>query len=213
MLSSLVSPRRAVGAAAIACVAAMAAGCSSPGPSTTPVKTITVTASAASVTPVPPPAVPAPTQAATSPAGAAPCPTRDLGVKLGLGQGAMGSTYTVIDFTNIGTVTCTLYGYPGVSLAGGHPVTQIGAAADENPGTPRHLVTLAPGAVANALLRIEHAQILPASQCDPVNATYLQIFPPNQITPVYLAYSGTACAKSTEHILTINVVIPGSGGG
>jgi hypothetical protein len=123
----------------------------------------------------------------------------------------MGSTYTVIDFTNTGNVTCTLYGYPGVSLAGGHPVTQIGAAADENPGTPRKLVTLAPGAVANALLRIVHAMNLPAKSCHPVNATFLQIFPPNQTTPIYLAYSTTACAKPI-HLLTIDVVKPGSGG-
>jgi hypothetical protein len=210
MMSSLVSPRRAVGAAAIACVAALAAGCSSPGSSTTPVKTITVTAPPVSVTPVSPPSPPTPTQAATSPAGPAPCPTRDLSVKLGLGQGAAGSTYQNIDFTNIGTVTCTLYGYPGVSLAGGSPATQIGAAADENPGTPRQLVTLAPGQAASALLRVVHAQLFAASKCDPVTAKYLQIYPPNQTTPLYLAYSATACAKSAVHLMTIDIVKPGA---
>ena len=82
-----------------------------------------------------------------APGGPAPCPTRSLGLKPGLSQGAAGSVYQVLDFTNISNVSCTLYGYPGVSLAGGDPVKHIGLAADENPNPPRKLVTLAPGAV------------------------------------------------------------------
>jgi urea transporter len=132
-------------------------------------------------------------------------------VKLGLAQGAAGSTYTVIDFTNISNVTCGLYGYPGVSLGGGHPVTQIGLAAAESPATPRQLVTLAPGVVSNALLQIVHAQNFPPSKCGPVTATWLVIYPPNQTTPVYLKYSSLTCSKHVP-ILTISVVQPGSGG-
>ena len=45
---------------------------------------------------------------------------------MGVAQGAAGSVYQVIDFTNISNTTCTLYGYPGVSLAAGTPVTQVG---------------------------------------------------------------------------------------
>ncbi len=48
-------------------------------------------------------------------------------------QGAAGSVYQVIDFTNISNVTCTLYGYPGVSLGGGdagHPGGPGGLAVD-----------------------------------------------------------------------------------
>lgn len=146
-----------------------------------------------------------------APAGPPPCSTRFLGVKLGLAQGAAGSTYTVIDFTNISNVTCTLYGYPGVSLGGGHPVTQIGLAAAESPATPRQLVTLGPGAIGNALLQIVHAQNYPPSKCGPVTATWLVIYPPNQTTPVYLKYSSLTCSKHVQ-ILTVSVVQPGSGG-
>jgi hypothetical protein len=117
----------------------------------------------------------------------------------------------VIDFTNIGNVTCSLYGYPGVSLAGGTPVRQIGLAAVEGKATPRTLVTLAPGAVANALLQIVHAQNYPPANCQPVAATYLQIYPPNQTTPIYLGYRSTACSKPVQ-ILTVSVVQAGSGG-
>jgi hypothetical protein len=131
-------------------------------------------------------------------------------VKLGVAQGTAGSVYTVIDFTNISNATCTLYGYPGVSLTTGKPVAQIGQAAVEDPATPRQLVTLKPGKTANALLRIVDAGNYPKSACNPVTAHYLQVYPPNQTTPVYLAYKTLACAKAVK-LLTIDVVKPGSG--
>jgi hypothetical protein len=44
-----------------------------------------------------------------------------------------------------------------------------------------------------------------------VHGAYLQIYPPNQTTPVYLAYSATACSKPVV-FLTIDTVKQGSGG-
>ena len=156
------------------------------------------------------PTSPSPATSHAAPVGAHPCASRDLGVHTGNGEGAAGSTYVPIVFTNNGTATCTLYGYPGVSLAGGTPVRQIGVAADENSSTPRQLVTLDPGASASALLRIVAAQNFPAARCHEVKATYLQVYPPNQTTPIYVMYSSTACSKSV-HLLTVDVVKPGTG--
>ncbi len=200
--------------AALTCAAALAAGCGSGGsPAAAPTKTITVkatpaaSASSAAATPVTPATGAAsPTAAAAAPA----CPTRSLGLRLGLAQGAAGSTFQVIDFTNISHAPCTLYGYPGVSLGSGKPVKQIGLAAAESHATPRKLVMLAPGAVANAVLQIVHAVNFPAAKCHLVTADYLQIYPPNQTTPAYLRYSSQACAKPVQ-ILTVSVVQAGSG--
>jgi hypothetical protein len=194
-------------------MAALAAGCGSNGsPAAAPTKTITVKATPAAPASTAASGTPAAGQASPTLAGAAPaCPTRSLGLKLGLAQGAAGSTYQVIDFTNISNGTCTLYGYPGVSLAGGKPVTQIGLAAAESHATPRKLITLAPGAVANAVLQIAHAVNFPAAKCHPVTADYLQIYPPNQTTPAYLHYSSQTCAKPVQ-VLTVSVVQAGSGG-
>jgi hypothetical protein len=194
-------------------MAALAAGCGSNGsPAAAPTKTITVKATPAAPASTAASGTPAAGQASPTLAGAAPaCPTRSLGLKLGLAQGAAGSTYQVIDFTNISNATCTLYGYPGVSLAGGKPVTQIGLAAAESHATPRKLITLAPGAVANAVLQIAHAVNFPAAKCHPVTADYLQIYPPNQTTPAYLHYSSQTCAKPVQ-VLTVSVVQAGSGG-
>ena len=200
--------RPAIAVAALASVAVLAAACGSSTPSATPTKTVTVTAS---------PQAPASSSPGTAtgtpatPAGPAPCPTRSLGLKPGLSQGAAGSVYQVLDFTNISNVTCTLYGYPGVSLAGGQPVAQVGLAASENPTPPRKLVTLAPGQVANALVRIVDALNFPASRCGPVKTQWIQVYPPNQTTPIYLAYRTTGCSKPVR-ILSVTVVQPGSGG-
>jgi hypothetical protein len=99
-----------------------------------------------------------------------------------------------------------------VSLAGGSPVTQIGAAASRSAATGASVVTLAPGETANALLRITQAQNYPSAACSPASTTYLQIFPPNQFTPIYLTYKATGCAKTAVKLLTIGVVTPGTGG-
>jgi Protein of unknown function (DUF4232) len=144
--------------------------------------------------------------------GAPGCATRDLKATVGIAQGAAGSVYQVIDFTNIGTASCSLYGYPGIALAGGSPVTQIGAAASRSPQAGPALITLKPGDIANSLLRITQAQNYPTSRCSPMASTYLQIYPPNQTTPVYLGYKSTGCSSSAVKLLSISVMQAGTGG-
>lgn len=191
------------------------AGCASaggPGADTattgqeTPSASTTVTA----VTTITAPAAGNTATGAAGPAAPDPCPTKYLQAKVGISQGAAGTTYVALDFTNISNTTCTLYGYPGVALAGGSPVTQIGAAATrDNTVSPAQL-TLAPGATVNALLRIAHAANYPPLVCHPVAAQFLQIYPPNQTTPIYLGYTTTACAGPVQQ-LGISAVQPGAG--
>ena len=147
------------------------------------------------------------------PGGPPGCATRDLKATVGIAQGAAGSVYQVIDFTNIGTASCSLYGYPGIALAGGSPVTQIGMAASRSPQAGPALVTLKPGDVANTLLRITQAQNYPTSKCSPMASTYLQIYPPNQTTPIYLGYKSTGCSATGVNLLTVSVVQSGAGSG
>ena len=205
-------------------VIALVAGCSSSSSS-----------SSSSSTPVPAPSTPAtssaptsaaatsaaPTPSASSSAAGAPgaaaggtpaCATRDLKATPGLAQGAAGSIYQVIDFTNVSGSPCTLFGYPGVALAGGTPVTQIGMAASRSAAAAAKLVTLGADETANALLRITQAANYPTSKCSPVASTYLQIYPPNQTTPIYLAYKSTGCSSTSVNLLSVSVMQPGSGG-
>ena len=205
------SGRLVFAAGALICAATMA-GCASSGSSqpsasgsTTATASPTAPASASSSGNSPAVAPPSSTAAGT-PA----CATSSLQVKLGVGQGYAGGVYEVIDFTNRSGSACALYGYPGVSLVSGPPYTQIGLAAKRSPSTPPKLVTLAPGATGNALLQIVDALNYPKTTCDPVKATALKIYPPNQTEPVYLPTTSTGCDKPVQTMF-IAAVRPGSG--
>ena len=118
----------------------------------------------------------------------------------------------MIDFTNISGITCTLFGYPGVSfVTTGSGGGIIGAPAARNGSPAARLVTLAPGSTANAQLQIVQAGNFPASRCHLVTAHTLQVYPPNQTTPTFLSYTSQTCSKPLR-ILVISVVQPGSGG-
>jgi hypothetical protein len=233
MLGSASLRLRLGGALAAGAVLAAVAGCASGGssssaPASAPASSAAASSSApassaSSSAPAAPASSAAPagsqsphavagsTPAQSVPAGPGGCATRDLQAKAGVGQGAAGSVYQVIDFTNISKATCTLYGYPGVSLAAGTPVTQVGMAASRSTVAGPATVTLAPGQTGNALLRITQALNYPQAKCSPKKTTYLQIYPPNQTTPIYLAYATTGCSSTSVNLLTIGVVQPGAG--
>jgi hypothetical protein len=137
----------------------------------------------------------------------------DLGAHVGLAQGTAGSIYQVIYFTNLSNAPCTMYGYPGVSLAAGSStVNQVGAAASRSTATAATAVTLDAGQSANATLRIVEAGNYPTATCKPTATTFLQIFPPGQTTPIYLAYKSTGCASSKVNLLSVSVMTSGTGG-
>jgi hypothetical protein len=145
--------------------------------------------------------------AAPSPA---PCLTRYLGATLGASEDAVGSIYVVVIFKNLDNYSCTLYGYPGVAMDAGVPVTPVGLASVEDPATPRELVTLSPHGTAEALLRIMDAADYPAATCKPKSTQVLQVIPPNQYVPIYLGYSSQTCSGPVQ-ILTVDAVRPGVG--
>ena len=145
--------------------------------------------------------------AAPSPA---PCTTRYLGATLGASEDAVGSIYVVVVFKNLNNHSCTLYGYPGVAMDAGVPVSPVGLASVEDPATPRELVTLRPHGTAEALLRIMNATDYPAATCKPASTQWLQVIPPNQYVPIYLGYTSKTCSGPVQ-ILTVDAVRPGVG--
>ena len=198
-------------AAALICAVAVA-GCGSSGSSQPGAPGSTTAASPTGGGTAPSsgntPSVASPSSPAT--AGPAACPTSSLQVKQGVAQGYAGGVYEVIDFTNTSDRTCTLYGYPGVSLVSGPPYMQIGLAAKRSTSTPRKLVTLTPGATGHALLQIVDALNYPTASCGPTKATALKIYPPNQTVPVYLPNTSNGCAKPVQ-IMYIGAVQADSG--
>jgi hypothetical protein len=198
--------RQAFLAAFLAAAGLALAACGGGTPAARPTKTITVTAT---------PATPAasasdPSLASPVPGSAPGCLTRYLSGSIGGTQGTAGSIVVTIVFKNLDNVSCTLYGYPGVALATGSPVTDVGQPSTENPTTARELVTLAPGGFAYATLQVAEAGNFPASACTQVATNWLAVIPPNQTVPLYLSYNSTACQGSAS-LLSVTAVRPGNG--
>ena len=97
-----------------------------------------------------------------------------------------------------------------MSLVSGPPYKQIGLAAKRTTNTPAKQVTLAPGATANAQVQIVDALNYPSATCDPVKASALKIYPPNQTVPVYLPSTSYGCGKAVQ-IMYVGPVQTGSG--
>jgi len=227
--TSLASRLAVIGAAAVVAGVGVA-GCSSSASSSAPAAAAGTSASAtaASSAAATSAAVSTPASAAvTGPAasssstavagGGAPaapaCGSMDLAAHVGLAQGTAGSIYQVIYFTNLSNTACSLYGYPGVALAAGSSqVNQVGAAAARDSTTAATVVTLGAGQSASATLRIVEAGNYPTGTCKPTATSFLQIFPPGQTTPIYLAYKSTGCSSSTVKLLSITTMTPGTGG-
>lgn len=205
--------RRMAAAAALGGIAVVSAACSSSGgQAITPAAkaSVTATVSPSPSTATAPPAI-TPTST-PSEAGPPPCPTSALNVAMGQGNGAAGSTYYPLDFTNVSGGACTLFGYPGISFVTGVGGGQIGRAASRNPALASELVTIAAGDVAHATLQVVNAENFPDSACHLVTAHWLKIYPPNQTAPLYLSFTAPACSGQAKsvNILAVEAVRPGS---
>jgi hypothetical protein len=201
--------RRMIAAAALGVATMLITACGSSSPASAPAPTTTVTVRASP----PVSTAPATPTASPTPTGPLPCPTSALRASLGTGNGAAGSTYYPLNFTNASSTACTLFGYPGVSFVTGSGSSQIGRAASRNPAVSSALVTLAPGAVGYATLQVVNAMNYPATDCHLVTAHLLKIYPPNQTAPLYLSFTAPACTSRAKsvHILGVEAVKAGQG--
>ena len=200
-------------AAALIILAAVAGCSSSSSPSAAPPSTAsssTPAAPSSSTAPAPAPS-PSLSPAVTGTPGSSACATSSLNVTLGASSGYAGGVDQTIVFTNTSGATCTLFGYPGVSLVSAPPYTQIGLAAKRGSTVPVKQITLATGATANAMLQVVDALNFGSATCSPTKAAFLRVYPPNQTVPVYLADTSEVCAQPVQ-TLFISAVQAGSGG-
>jgi hypothetical protein len=134
-------------------------------------------------------------------------------VKLGAGNGAAGSIFIPLVFTNTTGSSCSLFGYPGVSFVTGPGGGQVGSAAMRDPTQPARSIVVAAGGVAHATLRVVQADNFPAAGCKPTTASTLKIFPPGQTAPLYLALSSRTCASTSPADQVLYIQTIGSGAG
>ncbi|GAA2499122.1 DUF4232 domain-containing protein [Streptomyces longisporus] len=126
---------------------------------------------------------------ATAAQGLRTCAVSDLYVSMGRKEGAAGSVYWPIRFTNTSATSCTLRGYPGVSaLDPAH--RQIGPAATHS-GRPFTTVVLAPAHSVSAVIRTTNGPI--GGPCLRTG-TYLRVYPPASFRAVLVPASWTICS-------------------
>ncbi|RZL83608.1 MAG: DUF4232 domain-containing protein [Rhodococcus sp. (in: high G+C Gram-positive bacteria)] len=133
------------------------------------------------------------------------CLIGELRVTLGEASGAAGSQEIPIVFTNTGTRSCVLHGYPGVSYVAAPDGPQVGAAAARDGGTETP-VTVAPGARATAAVRATVVQNYPAETCGPTPVAGFRVYPPNDTGSVFLPYPTTGCAQTGVKQLSVQPV-------
>jgi Protein of unknown function (DUF4232) len=151
--------------------------------------------------------------ARTSAAAIPSCTSADLGawVAVDQGNGAAGSIYLPLQFTNLTKHACSMYGFPGVSAIDRHG-HQLGSPAGWDRVTAPRTVVLAPGATAHTILRWSDAEVTTAPGCDPVfTASELRIYPPGQYRATHAFFSLEVCSHAGPVYMDVGPILPGVG--
>jgi Protein of unknown function (DUF4232) len=126
-------------------------------------------------------------------AGPSRCTTSELSASLGQGDAGAGSVFRPLIFTNTGSRTCELRGFPGVSYVAGDDGHQVGPAADMS-GERGPQVPIPPGGTAVAQLRLVNALSFDEAVCKPTPVRGLRIYPPGDTASLFVPMDGTGCA-------------------
>ncbi|HTX26273.1 MAG TPA: DUF4232 domain-containing protein [Streptosporangiaceae bacterium] len=142
------------------------------------------------------------------------CTAFGLGVWVAInqGNGAAGTIYYPLEFTNLSGHTCSLFGFPGVSALNAQG-RQLGSPAGWDRTTTPHTVILKPGATAHTILAYHDAAVTTEPGCDPVNtAVLLRVYPPGRHSATDAAYDFQSCSHTGPVYLSISgPIVPGVG--
>lgn len=191
----------------LASIALLAAACGTgsapPGSSG---KTVTVTS-------------PGPTHTVTvtpspKPAGPGQCSASHLKLTIGQANGAAGTVFYPIQFTNKSISTCTMYGFPGVAFVTKPGGSVIGAPAGRSTAD-RDLISLGPGTTVHATLAV--SDVLLADNCRQhrVPVKWLQVYPPGQYAALFARFAplnGYGCADKSLVVMHVDPVTWGATG-
>lgn len=159
-----------------------------------------------------PPSASTPAEQPTEAAGPGECRATELKLSIGHGDAAAGTAFRPLRFTNSGSRTCTIQGFPGVSYVAGEDGHQVGPAAFRE-GTKGALVSLAPGDTAFATVGFVQVHNFDPAVCKPTATRGLRIYPPHETASLFLPLEGTGCAGTPPgNQLTVRTVQKGQGG-
>jgi Protein of unknown function (DUF4232) len=133
-------------------------------------------------------------------------------VAIDQGNGAAGTIYYPLQFTNLSGHTCSLYGFPGVSALN-RDGQQLGSPAGWERTASPHAVILAPGATAHTTLAYHDVAVTTEPGCDPVgSAVELRVYPPDQRSATDAAFDFEVCSHpGVVYMSIVGPIIPGPG--
>ncbi|WP_245614433.1 DUF4232 domain-containing protein [Actinokineospora inagensis] len=135
------------------------------------------------------------------------CKVGELKLSVKDGDAAAGTVYRKLVFTNSGSRTCVIQGFPGVSYVAGDDGHQVGPAA-YRVGTKGAAVKLAPGAAASADVGFVNVQNFDPAECQPTEVRGIRVYPPHDTGSGFVALPGTGCAKTPPgNQLTVKTVV------
>ena len=121
------------------------------------------------------------------------CKVGDLKLSVGGGDAAAGTVYRELRFTNKGTRTCTIQGFPGVSYVAGGDGHQVGEAAFRE-GAKGPAISLKPGMTVFAPVGFVQVGNYDPAACKPTSVRGLRVYPPHEYDSMFVAAPGTGCA-------------------
>ena len=129
------------------------------------------------------------------------CTNADLTASYPAGDAAMSHTYGRIVLTNTSDRACVTGGSGGLSYVGGGDGTQVGAAADRDPGTVR-LYVLEPGQrVHSRVVETSYAPY-PKDECRPRHVDGFRVSVPDATKSQYIPHPTTGCANAEVHLMS-----------
>ena len=155
-------------------------------------------------------ATPASPPASASPASSGPQPCATTNLKLAVGQpnGAAGTIFYPLDFTNTGSAACTMYGYPGVAFVSSPGGSVIGAPASRRSPPVPTLITVAPGATAHATLAV--GDVVIGNNCvHKVQVKWVHVYPPDQFSALFAGLNRQGCADKSLVTMGVTAVTSG----
>lgn len=154
------------------------------------------------------------TLAADTSAAAVPaCTAGEIGawVAIDQGNGAAGSIYFPLQFTNLSAHSCSMRGFPGVSAISRNG-NQLGSPAGWDHVIQARTVILAPGATAHTILRWSDAAVTTEPGCDPVFSTLeLRIYLPGQYSSTDAVFDLEACSHAGPVYMSVEPIRSGVG--
>lgn len=137
-------------------------------------------------------------------------PSLAVWVAVDQSQGAAGTIYYPLEFTNLSAHSCSLHGFAGVSAID-RAGRQLGSPAGWNSGTS-NTVILAPGATAHAVLEYHDAVIGQSPGCHSVStASELRVYPPDRRTAAHAFFDLQACSHAGPIYMDVGPIQPGAG--